>query len=391
MITRLEAHFYRCLKSVSQETRQLEILVGPNGSGKSAFLDIAAFLCTLTAENLDAAISERAENYYDLVWGREHGVFNLSIQAAIPQARQMQVGEITYDTITYEVSVRIDTATDHVGLDKETAFLLSSSSKDIGPIQLFSRVGDRVLYRHYSDASQTVATGVGVTPLYSSLGSLPTPQSACPAGYWLKEFLSNSVRVVRLDANALRAPSPPQQKRQREMTGSNLPRMVAQLSDRPEDFSAWIDHVRTVLPDLETVKSNPLPAERRRYLQLRFRNGVEAPSWIVSEGTLRLLALTILPYLREPDTVYLIEEPENGIHPTAVEAVYQSLSSMYSGQVMAASHSPIFVGLAKPEELLCFSRTAEGTTVARGSEHPVLKDWKKDVNLSDLFAAGVLG
>lgn len=388
MITRLEAHFYRCLKSVSQETCQLEILVGPNGSGKSAFLDIAAFLSTLTAENLDAAISERTTNYYDLVWGRENGVLNLSIQAAIPQGKQAQVGGITYDTIAYDVSVRIDTTTDHIGLDKEMAFLLSSNSKDTGPIQLFGRIGGMV---HFAARNLSDTHHIAVPLLYSALANLPMPEEECKAGFWLKDFLSNGVRVVRLDGNALRAPSPPQQKRQREMTGASLPRMVAQLSDRPEDFAAWIEHVRTVVPDLETVKSKPLPAERQRYLQLRFQNGIEVPSWCVSEGTLRLLALTILPYLREPDTVYLIEEPENGIHPTAVEAVYQSLSSMYSGQVMAASHSPIFVGLAKPEELLCFSRAAEGTTVTRGSEHPVLKDWKRDVNISDLFAAGVLG
>lgn len=86
-----------------------------------------------------------------------------------------------------------------------------------------------------------------------------------------------------------------------------------------------------------------------------------------------------------------IEEPENAVHPTAVETIYQSLSSLYDDQVLMASHSPILLSLAKPEDLLCFARTPEGTTIVPGNEHPALKEWKGEVNLSDLFAAGVLG
>jgi predicted ATPase len=124
---------------------------------------------------------------------------------------------------------------------------------------------------------------------------------------------------------------------------------------------------------------------------IRYEDRLEVPSWTLSEGTLRLLALTLLAYVPDFQGVYLIEEPENGVHPTAIETIYQSLSSIYEGQVMVASHSPILLSLAKPQELLCFTKTAEGTEIVRGSEHPALRDWRGEVNLSDLFAAGVLG
>jgi predicted ATP-dependent endonuclease of OLD family len=93
----------------------------------------------------------------------------------------------------------------------------------------------------------------------------------------------------------------------------------------------------------------------------------------------------------EANKVYLIEEPENAVHPTAVDTIYQSLSSLYDSQVLMASHSPVLLGLAKKEQLLCFARTAEGTQIVPGNEHPVLQEWKGEVSLSDLFAAGVLG
>src|ERR1022692_4913311 len=76
------------------------------------------------------------------------------------------------------------------------------------------------------------------------------------------------------------------------------------------------------------------PEDRHRYVMIRYKNGIEVPSWALSDGTLRLLALTLLAYVPDFDGVYLIEEPEIGVHPTAIETIKQSLSSVYSGQVL---------------------------------------------------------
>jgi len=169
--------------------------------------------------------------------------------------------------------------------------------------------------------------------------------------------------------------------------------MVFQFSERdPERFQEWVAHVRTAFPDLRTVRSVYRPEDRTRYVMLCYENGLEVPAWAASEGTLRLLALTILAYAPNSDQVFLIEEPENGIHPGAVESVYQSLSSVYEGQVLAATHSPVLLAAARAEEILCFTRTADGAaTVVRGSEHPALQDWHNEVSLGVLLGSGVLG
>ena len=89
---------------------------------------------------------------------------------------------------------------------------------------------------------------------------------------------------------------------------------------------------------------------------------------------------------------YLIEEPENGIHPKALESVFQSLSSVCNAQIFCATHSPALLSLARPEQLLCFAKTAEGETdVIQGDQHPALRDWQRTIDLETLFASGVLG
>lgn len=93
----------------------------------------------------------------------------------------------------------------------------------------------------------------------------------------------------------------------------------------------------------------------------------------------------------EQSGTYLIEEPENGIHPRAVETVYQSLSSVYDAQVLLATHSLVVLGLVDLDQVLCFARDCDGATdLVRGRLHPRLREWRGDVDLGSLLASGVL-
>jgi len=197
---------------------------------------------------------------------------------------------------------------------------------------------------------------------------------------------------VALDVRELRKPSPPATTRVGDLSGSYLARSVAQLrSGDSTQFQAWLAHVRTVLPDVKDIRTVVRDEDRHRYVVIDHENGIAVPSWMISDGTLRLLALTLLAYMPDSDRVYLIEEPENGVHPTALQAIYESLSSVYEGQVLIASHSPVLLSMAEPEQLLCFVQTPKGTAIVRGSEHPALKDWRGEISLGVLAASGILG
>jgi predicted ATPase len=149
--------------------------------------------------------------------------------------------------------------------------------------------------------------------------------------------------------------------------------------------------VQTAIPDVLDIRVITRPEDRSRYVVVKYVGGVELPAWTVSDGTMRLIALTLLAYLPEFQGVYLVEEPEIGLHPTAIETVIQSLSSVYEGQVLITSHSPAVLSLARPDQLLCFQKVNGATTIISGDKHPILQEWKAGVNVSDLFAAGVLG
>ncbi len=206
-------------------------------------------------------------------------------------------------------------------------------------------------------------------------------------------MLLNGVQQFILNSLLIRKASPPGQVRGFKPDGSNLPWVIQGLKEKDENrFHEWVQHLQTALPDIEDIKTVEREDDKHRYLTIQYRGGLQVPSWMASDGTLRLLALTLPAYLPEFQGIYLIEEPENGIHPKAVETMFQSLSSVYNAQILTATHSPVILSVAEPKQVLCFAKTVEGATdIVVGNEHPALAEWRGETNLGVLFAGGVLG
>ena len=190
----------------------------------------------------------------------------------------------------------------------------------------------------------------------------------------------------------MRLASPPGLSVEYSPRGHNLPWVIEPLrKSHPEHHKRWIDHLRTALPAIRDVATVERADDKHRYLTIEYVSGLKVPSWSVSDGTLRLLALTLPANLPDFDGIYLIEEPENGVHPRAVESIVDSLTSLYSTQVLLATHSPVIMSCVEPDQVLCFAKTELGETdIVLGKNHPNLKAWRGEENLSVLFAAGVL-
>ncbi len=225
-----------------------------------------------------------------------------------------------------------------------------------------------------------------------ALASIPADADSFPVGTWFRNLLEKGVQTFVLNSQLMRQPSPPGLGRLFQTDGSNLPWVIAELRQDAKRFRAWLDHVCTALEDIKDIDTVELPENKHRYLVIEYKNGARVPSWLVSDGTLRLLTLTIPAYLHDLEGTFLIEEPENGIHPRAIETVLQSLSSVYRSQVLVATHSPVALNMLEPLDVLCFAKDAAGATdIVSGDKHPALRDWKKGKpDLGVLFASGIL-
>ncbi|MCP4149127.1 MAG: AAA family ATPase, partial [bacterium] len=345
MITLIEAKNFRCLRYIRQPLGPFHVLVGPNASGKTTFLDVIAFLGRLVSGGLEAAIQERTWNFMDLLWGREGDGFELALEVAIPRDRRKKLGEQTFDTVRYEVALGIDPENEEYIIKAETVLLKNNNSnkkggqKELFPYHDVNVVPATLITKAKRKESRTVVTksksgndnfysevhsksGKGWAPSFklgprkSALGNLPEDESNFPVSTWLKKYLNEGVQQFILNSLAIRRASPPGQVSGFKPDGSNLPWVIDRLfKSHPDKFNDWIMHLQTALPDIESIKIMERPDDRHRYLMLQYRGGLDVPSWMASDGTLRLLALTLPAYLPDLTGVYLIEEPENGIHP----------------------------------------------------------------------------
>lgn len=423
MITRIAAKNYRSLRHISRSIKAFQILVGPNASGKTTFLDVVEFMSDVVHKGIDKAITDdRTDNYWDLTFARKGGPIELAIECTIPEdiRKRLNVSGV-FDIVRYELKLDYREGNGHE-IQGERVLLLRTDllsepkrdysmfpdladedavfdkpfprpKKTASPYRLvISKAKNDTFKPERSNERWTYSFGTG--PKKSALGNLPEDEDKFPVCTWLKNFLQNNVQHLLLDSRKLRSTSPPAGGEHTYLPdGSNLPWMIEDLQKRDTvAFQRWVRHVRTALPDLRMVSVGERPDIRHKFLWLHYDKGIEVPSWMASDGTLRLLALTVIPYLPDFTGTYMIEEPENGIHPKAMETVFQSLHSDYDAQIMVASHSPVVLGLAAPKDLLCFAKTEEGVTnIVQGEHHPQLQDWKAGMDLSLIFASGILG
>ncbi len=423
MISRIEVRGLRALRYVSVDLEGFQVLVGPNGSGKSTLFDALLLVRDILQAGPRAAvlgderarIQPRAVDPLDLGWMRRESTIEIAIEARIPTGRIAGNGT-AFHACRYELVLQLSP---EIRIQSETFWLLPSLMQStpsgrqgrfpfVEPPQdsivrapgTKSPEGWRKVVKKVADSGNDYFQSetsnwnnlFRLGPARSALANLPADEEKFPVATWFKAMLLEGVQPLNLHAESMRLPCPPGLPTAYLPDGSNLAWVIHELETKdPDRLQDWIAHVRTALPDLRSVRTVDRPEDRKRYFILGYDSGLEAPSWTASDGTLRMLALTLLAYAEWPDQVILIEEPENGIHPRAVETVLEALSRTPRRQILCATHSPVVVGLVPPERCLCFAKTSEGATdIVSGRHHPRLAEWKGTTPLGDLFAAGVL-
>ena len=416
IFTRLQAHHFRSLQQVDQRLGRFQALVGPNASGKTTFLDVFGLLGDLMRYrgDIQESVGRRSSDFSKLLWKGSGSSFQIAIEAKIPDEIQKALvpRRQSLSHVRYELGVGLDAETNEIGLDHEVLWLFAQEDAPSVPRFLFPDMNpqvDPIFWErsqggicsirkkpggndnYYPDTKSYKPT-YRLGRLRSALANVPADQTNFRVAVWLKEQLEIGVQNFVLDSQTIRQPSPPGLGNRFQTNGSNLPWVVNELRKDTKQFSHWLAHVRTALEDIRDINTVERLEDRHRYLVVEYDNGSRVPSWLVSDGTLRLLSLTIPAYIKDLTGVFLIEEPENGIHPRAMETVTQSLTSMYRTQVLIATHSPIVINQLEQAQIVCFAKNADGATdTVSGSLHPRLQDWKRGKpDLGILAASGIL-
>jgi predicted ATPase len=119
---------------------------------------------------------------------------------------------------------------------------------------------------------------------------------------------------------------------------------------------------------------------------------VTIPASLASVGALLLTAYLTLAYSETPNLL-LLEEPENGLHPSRLKLVVDILRKISAGevgnrkrQVILTTHNPLLLNYAHASEVRVFTRDSEsGTRVTSMAKVPDIDRLLKEFAVGELW------
>ena len=180
-----------------------------------------------------------------------------------------------------------------------------------------------------------------------------------------------------------------------DKSGSNIADYLRYIRSLDQAaFDGIVEAMAYVLPyarDLQPSITSEL--ERKTYLQLTEAN-FKVPGWMLSTGTLRMLALLALLRHPLPPPLIVIEEIENGLDPRSIHLLVEEIRNAVQGgitQVVLTTHSPYLLDLLKLDQLVLVARDESGEPkFYRPDSDTKLNEWAKDFAPGRLYTMGTL-
>jgi predicted ATPase len=326
---------FKSIASVEKlELRPINVLIGANGSGKSNFIGVFAFLRELREGRLPQ---------YAMVAGGAEKVLHFGSKTTREINCHLSLGRRAYD---YHLIVK-PTADDGLFRAHEEFGHSGQASAVDG---VYDRL-DRMRFYHLHDTSSTS----------------PMRKTA--------EVHDN--RFLRPDA-------------------ANLPAYLYYLRERRVESYRLIERaVQRVAPFFDEFRLEPLRLNpdniKLEWRHKRSDQYFDASS--LSDGTLRFIALATL-FLQpeeDPPSLILVDEPELGLHPYAIEVLAALVrQASVSTQVILSTQSSLLLDHFDPQDVIV-ADLEDGSTRLRRLEADRLTSWLETYSLGQLWEKNELG
>ncbi len=183
--------------------------------------------------------------------------------------------------------------------------------------------------------------------------------------------------------------------------GSNLAEYILAMRDEEggsDALEGLVETLQVILPYAEDVVPDLREGFEREVALLLHEQGGKGrftvPGWMLSTGTLRLVALLALLRHPRPPSLLCVEEIENGLDPRTIQLVVNELlNATESGrtQIMVTTHSPYLLDLVPLDSLVLVERKAGSPpTFDRPASHVEVRGWAESFMPGRLYTMGTL-
>ena len=386
MLTYIKINGFKSFHNFEMEFTPFTVIAGANASGKSNLFDALTLLSRLAeTDNLKRAFSEQRGEFIEMFTQYGDDKYADEIHFAVEMLVNRKVkdawgseAELKYTRLRYELNIR--RFTNQSGLED-----LEVTNESLVKLNHNEDKWIRIIPKKSLDNWRPrVATGKRgasyiETSLEENISTVLVPQDGSQ-GNRRRFPLNKATRTVLSSFDAIDFPHVLAAKEEmkswkflqlnpddlRQATSKNRGEDI--ISSSGKNLAAALYRIKQIdsynLKDISRKLNSFLPNftevdviddnENKQYLiKLKDVDKKEFSSRVLSEGTLRILALCILEFDDKHTGLLCFEEPENGIHPFRIKAMTNLLKDLSSNfndidspirQVIVNTHSPVLVG-----------------------------------------------
>jgi predicted ATPase len=348
---------FKSIKTLDLKMNPINILIGANGAGKSNFISLFTFLRNLSEGKLQT-YSERQ--------GYANTFFHFGSKNTPKIIIDIEIGNNGYhvefvhgetnDTLVFDTEYCTVYTSTHKWIIKGRlgeSGLLPGSDSDSDSVRKYTREymeGCRVY--HFHDTSPT----------------------------------ADFKKAKRLSLSAFLNPD-----------ASNLAPFLLYLKKHHQpNYQEIVSAIQTVAPFFHDFYLEPRGEKGDESLLLRWiHRDYDEPFSAnqLSDGTARFICMAVLflqPERSRPKTIVL-DEPELGLHPAALNVLAEMVkSASKKNQVICSTQSVAFANQFEPEDFIVVDQH-KGVSTFKRPDKMTLEHWLEDYGMGDIWSKNLIG
>ena len=348
---------------------KVNVLIGANGSGKSNFVSFFSLLREMVEGRLEKAVNKAGGADVHLFLG--------------PKITKEMVAKLEFGGDHYEFSLEPTT-------DNRLIFG-GEWIKHYAPPQGLAAIVNHSIGSGHSESKLKECAE----------GGWNCQEDILTAASYIDDAISNWVVYHFHDtsaAAAMRRTGRVQDNEQLRPEGENLAAFLLRLREEEKDtYDFVVDTIRLAAPFFGDFKLRPRPTLGKgdETVGLAWRqkdSDYPFHASQLSDGTLRFIALATVLLQPNPPATVLIDEPELGLHPQALDVLANLiLQAQNRTQLIVSTQSAPLLNAFEPDQIVVIDRE-EGESRFRRLKTDDLREWLgQDYTLGDLWQKNVYG
>lgn len=340
----------------------INILIGSNGVGKSNFISFLNLFKQIVNKNLQGFVAEKAGANNFLYFGRK--------------ISQYLRGNIVFDSNnSYQIELKPDSEDSFYFSNEVAAFNSGGDWHNIKSESLGHKETklDEMIFEHkrkynYGGIPEYVKKALSDFEIYHfhDTGIHSPMKSTCDI---------NDNRYLRKD-------------------GSNLAAFLLYLKEKhPTNLKQIEGVIKQIAPffdafNLAALMRNP---EKIRLEWLEKGNDEYFNADQLSDGSIRMIALTTLLLQPNPPHTIIIDEPELGLHPAAIQLLAGLIrKASVKSQIIITTQSVTLVNQFNLEDLIIVERKGGESIFKKLNLHEI-ESWLENYSLGDAWEKNIIG